>query len=140
MAYINFKNPFDKIKTDWIQIDNKNSSIKTKEIKREDDIKGVFTKMGTDGHPISAQSIVEELKLKGIEVSRDTSMTPNGVTCSTAGILIALDKEPSAEEVKLIELAIKEASKRKWVERIAEKEGESKGESNISTDIDSGIV
>jgi len=72
MAYINFKNPFDRIKTDWIQIDNKNSSVKTKEIKREDDVGGIFTKMGRNGHPISAQSILEELKLRGIEVSKES--------------------------------------------------------------------
>jgi len=136
MSYINFTNPEDKNSTDWVQIPDKNKRAKTSETKIKQDVRGVFTKMKTEKKSISASAVQEELIARGITPSTDPSMVPNGVTCSSAGILIALDFEPNAKQRKDIEDAIEAASNREQKDRDPENSGASKRSPDIQVTIE----
>lgn len=117
MAYINYKNPEDKGTREWVQIPSRNTGPKTKEIQKKEDVRGVFTEMIKNNKHISASAIQEELIARGLQVSNDPELTPNGVTVSSAGILIALETNPTPQQETLIEDAIEAALNRTIPER-----------------------
>jgi hypothetical protein len=93
MPYLNITNPFDRNKTDWIQIPERNRKLKSQESKVSVDPGGFFASLQSGAKIIDAGELQQSLNAAGITVSTDPKMTPNGVTVSSAGILIALEED-----------------------------------------------
>lgn len=112
MAYLNYTNPHDLIKKDWIQIEGKNEDEQRTEIKKTEDVGGIFGSLLRGEKNVDAGFLQEELESRGIRVSHDPAMVPNGITVSSAGILISLVDAPSAREMKTIEESLIAAKSR----------------------------
>jgi|LSQX01.1.fsa_nt_gb hypothetical protein len=106
MAYLNYTNPFDRVKKDWIQIDGKDTDSLRTEVKKVEDVGGVFSALSRGERNVDAAALQDELEKQGIKVSHDPAMTPNGISVSSAGILIALETPPTPREIQTIETAI----------------------------------
>lgn len=106
MAYLNYTNPYDRVKKDWVAIDGKNLDAKRTETKQVKDVGGVFSSLSKGERMIDAGVLQAELIKRGIEVSHSVDLSPNGITISSAGILIALEEDPTPKQLQTIEDAI----------------------------------
>lgn len=93
MPYLNITNPFDPNKKEWIQISERNKTLKSQEQKITEDPGDFFASLRTGARIIDAGQLQQALNEAGITVSSDPEMVPNGVSISSAGILIALENE-----------------------------------------------
>ncbi len=108
MPYINIKNPYDENKTPWVQIHNTDPK-KSIEYEHVVDLSQVFSRLSRGVRLPAAGVIQATLNAAGFQVSTDQSMTPNGVTVSSAGILVAFDEEITDEDQQAVLFVIGEA-------------------------------
>lgn len=114
MSYYNLHNPNSGLGDSWVAIvtdDKKVASVpmgvpvagKMPEGSAgsvvDDDINGLWQKVVTTGRSLDAGKLQKKLEDSGFVICHDGEChDPNGVTCSTAGLLIAFENELTPEE------------------------------------------
>lgn len=105
MTFYNIKNPDQAVygKGEWIHVAKDDTDPKKAEVEIKSVYSKVWGKINTKLKPVDAGRLQDALVKAGLEVEHDPSVTPNGVTTSTAGILIVFKNQLTAAELSKLD-------------------------------------
>lgn len=96
MIFLNIVNQFDENKKPWITIDKKDNQVMTLECSDQ-----LWDAIIKSKKTLNARKLEEVLTKQGFEINHDPTVTPNGITCSSAGILVCLNSLTQQQKTNL---------------------------------------